>query len=460
MKFCSKPFKFIHLDPNGGCRLCAWTDINIGNLVSQSLEEIWTSESANKIRDAIKNGNYEYCRKTSCPFLENDSLPDVDEEEIAKAEPETLPTEYSVACDFTCNHSCPSCRCKVFQPDEEYKKRLNIILEKILPYLNRAETEKILTDGNGDCFASPYIMNMLERLKPQNKKCRITFETNGALLDEAHWDRIKHLSDFWIQVTITPNSFVKTTFEYLNGGVHSYEQVMHNLKFVKALRKKEIINWIRISLVLQERNFWEFPEFARRCLEEFAADEVVAKPLYKWFMLSEDDYWFKDVMNPQHPYHQEYLRMLENPILKDSRIFYWGAHNLHESRKHPAYVYKEYAEIMDTLFSDEDFGRKIENQLLSQKIKEVYLYGDTEITAAFIRILKDTKIQIKGLIARDIVHKEKCGIAIQSLCEYDPMNSDTVIIMNYAYAEKIIRDLHFQGFNGTVLLINDLLGKC
>ena len=43
MKFCSKPFEFIHLDPNGGCRLCAWTDINIGNLVDEALEDVWLS---------------------------------------------------------------------------------------------------------------------------------------------------------------------------------------------------------------------------------------------------------------------------------------------------------------------------------------------------------------------------------------------------------------------------------
>ena len=460
MKFCSRPFQFIHLDPNGGCRLCAWTDINIGNLTQQSMEEIWTSPNANKLREAIKRGNYEYCRKTSCPFLENDSLPDMDEEEAAGIEPEILPTEYSVACDFTCNHRCPSCRYEVFRPDEEYKRRLNLILEKILPYLNRVETEKILTDGNGDCFASPYIMNMLEQLKPENKKCRITFETNGALLDEEHWNRIKHLAEYWLQVTITPNSFVKTTFEYLNGGIHSYEKVMSNLKFVKELRQKEMINWIRISLVLQERNFWEFPEFTRRSLEEFAADEVVAKPLYQWFMLSEDDYWFKDVLNPQHPYHKEYLQMLEDPILKDPRVFYWGAHNLHESRRHPAYRYQEYAEILDRFFVGEGFGEKVENQLLSQKMDEVYLYGDTEMTAAFIHILRNTKIRIKGLIARDMKNKEKCGLRIQPLCEYKPSDHDVVIIMNYPYADKVLRDLHFQGFQGRTVQIDELVRKC
>lgn len=223
IKFCDRPFNSIHLDPNGGCRLCAWTNANLGDLVQEDLETVWNSENANKIREAVKKGNYEFCRKTSCPFLENDSLPEISEEEAEKMIPEELPTHYSVACDFICNHSCPSCRNEIFQPDEEYKARLQVILDKILPYLNRKETVKVLTDGNGDCFASPYIMGMLERLHPENKACQIGFETNGALLDEAHWERIRHLAEYDVRVTVTPNSFVRSTFTYLNGGHDSYE---------------------------------------------------------------------------------------------------------------------------------------------------------------------------------------------------------------------------------------------
>ena len=455
MKFCDKPFNSLHLDPNGGCRLCGWTDITIGDLCHQSLEEVWNSEEANKVREAIKHGNYEYCRKTSCHFLENDSLPDLDEKEIETIVLETLPTKFSVACDFVCNHKCPSCRNELFKPDEEYKKKLSIILEKILPYLNRKETEEIGTDGNGDCFASPYIM--LEQLRPQNKKCKISFETNGALLDKVHWDKIKHLSEYWIQVIITPNSFIKTTFEYLNGGVHSYNQVMNNLKFVKMLRKQENINWLSISIVLQERNFWELPEFVRRCLEEFAADEVVVKPIYKWFMLSEDDYWFKDVLNPQHPYHKEYLQMLDNPILDNPRVFFWGAHNLHESRKHPAYVYKEYAEMIDKLLWDSSVAKDIEEKLLAQNIKSVYLYGDTEVTPVFDYALKNTSIHIDGIIARYCFHEENRGLGIIPFEEYRPSSNDVIIIMNYVYVREITRDLHFKGFDGKIMLLTELM---
>ena len=457
MKFCSKPFEFIHLDPNGGCRLCAWTDINIGNLVDEALEDVWNSENANKLREAIKHGNYEYCRKTSCPFLENDDLPDVDEELAAAYNASRLPTQYSVACDFTCNHKCPSCRTDFFVPDEEYKRKLNIIIDKILPFLNAKETESILTDGNGDCFSSPFLMSMLEKLKPENKDCRIVFETNGVLLDENHWERIKHLSDYYLGVTITPNSFEKTTFEYLNGGVHSYEKMMNSLVFVKNLREQDLINWVRISIVIQERNFHEFPAFAKRCLDEFGADEVVAKPLYRWFMLSQEDYWFKDVLNPLHPYHKEFLTMLDDPIMDDPRIFKWGARNLHEAKRHPAYIYKEYVEIIDKLLNDELMVESVLQRLKAEGASSVYLYGDCELSTVFAKVFKEAGSPVKGIIARDICNKSRGGISIQRLCDYKPNIKDAFIVMNYDFIREITRDLHFMGFSGKIYSARELV---
>lgn len=457
MKFCNRPFNSIHLDPNGGCRLCAWTDACIGNLAEDDLSTVWNSENANKIRDAIRGGNYEFCRKTSCPMLENDSLPEIEEQEAMNYQAEALPTNYSVACDFICNHSCPSCRNEVFIPSEEYIERLKTILQKIIPYLNREETVKILTDGNGDCFASPYIMQMLENIHPQNEKCTITLETNGALFDEQHWERIKHLANYNLRVTVTPNSFIKTTYEYLNGGHATYNQMMDNLAFIRKLRKRGDINWVRISIVLQERNFWEFPEFAERCLNEFNADEVVAKPLYRWFMLSQEDYWFKDVLNPAHPYHKEYLKMLEAPVLKNPKIYYWGAHNLHKERMHPMSIYKEHMNIAGRLLENKDLVKMLQDRLHSLNIQSLYIYGDMELGVVLYQILMDTDIVVKGFLARDIQTELRCGQKVKYLRDYKPDNNDTMLVLNYDFIEQIKKDFHFMGFYGKIISVKDLV---
>ena len=456
MKLCRRPFENIHLDPNGGCRLCSWTDGRIGNLLEEELTDIWNGEKAEIIRQAIKNGDYRYCRATSCPYLENDSLPDLEEEEIRKITEKTeIPKVFSVACDYTCNHSCPSCRECVFVPDKEYKDNLETIIHKIMPMLNKAE--RILTDGNGDCFSSPQLMNMLENLHPQNPDCTILFETNGALFDEKHWERIKHLGSYKLEITVTPNSFEPTTFKYLNGGHDSYDAVIHNLGFIRDLRKDGIINNFNISIVVQDRNFWELPAFAKRCIEEFEADKVTVKPLYRWFGLSQDDYWFKDVLNPLHPYHKEYLKMLQDPILQNPKVYFWGANNLHKSRLHPAYIYKDHLAMAAKMLEINEAPQMLEAYLKKRNISSLYIYGDMDLGTVLYQVLVKSKVKVKGFVARDICKQKRCGISVIGLCDYTGNEEDTFVVLNYDFMETIERDLRFNGFTGQLISMKEIM---
>ena len=456
MKFCKLPFESLYILPNGNCRVCGWTDAVLGNLEEEDLETIWHSKGTLILQEAMRKGNFEYCRNVSCPYLENDSLPEMSEEEAMQYPVQSLPINFNVACDYICNHSCPSCRSEVFVPNEQYQQRISTMIEKLLPYLNRKETEYVATDGCGDCFASPHIMNMLEKLHPENQGCVISLETNGALLDEKHWERISHLGKYYTRVTVTPNSFTRSTFKYLNGGHDTYDQVIHNLGFMRELKHKGEINEIAISIVIQERNFFELPEFANRCMEEFDANRVIVKPLYKWFRLSDEDYWFKDVLNPMHPYHKEFLSMLENPILKDPRVYFWGGEHMHESRPHPAFLYKEHMEITRRLL-DGGAG-KLEKFMEKMGIHSVYLYGDVDLATIFYKVLENSNIDIRGFLARDVISKDgRCGQRIQCLCDYDVDDVDAILVMNYNWIKRIKSDLHFIGFHGKILTAKELI---
>lgn len=456
MKFCNNPFKKVHLDPGGGVRVCSWTDESIGNVLKEDFKEIWHGEKANKIRESIMDGSYKYCRAISCPYLENDSLPDIDGEELEREKiPTEVPVSYSVACDFTCNHSCPSCRDEVFCGSKEYKENLEKELDIILPYLQKAEN--IVTCGNGDIFSSKQMMDMLEKLKPENKDCKIQFETNGALFDEKRWDRIKHLGEYELLVTITPNSFEEHTFKYLNGGHDSLKEVLHNLAFIKELKSKGMVNEIEISMVMQDRNFWELPDFARRCIEEFDADRVVVKPLYKWFNLSEDNYWHKDVLNPLHPYHAEYLEMIKDPYLQNNdKVFFWGANNLHPAQKHPAYRYKEQLDIISRLVDCKNLNVRLKKYFENLNVSKLYIYGDMEISSIIYNILSEA-IEIEAFIARDIKRKQICGLDVISVCDYTCKPDDVILVLNYPFFANIKRDFDFAGFTGRLIRLDDLV---
>lgn len=456
MKFCEKPFNTLRIDPCGDVRLCGWLRQYIGNLVTDGVEEIWTSERAEKVRDSIRNGTFEYCQPESCPFLQNDSLPDLEEKEFTTRAVRTERPEFvDAACDYTCNHSCPSCRAGIFVGDENYKSELDIVINKLYPFIDTAK--HFMTDGQGDAFASPYIMKMLERIHPADETCIVGIETNGALFDERHWERIKHLGNYDLRVTVTPNSFEPTTFKYLNGGHNTYENVMHNLAFIRDLRRQGKVKRFAISMVIQDRNFWEFPSFVKRCLEEFEADEVVAKPLYYWFGISEEMHWFKDVFNPQHPYHAELLKMMQDPILEDKRVFFWGAHNLHESKAHPAYRYRDFLNMGTQLLTDDAVAKRLKDYFANMGQDEVYVYGDIDFSELFIAALKKAGIGIKGIIARDIKRKEISGIPVTCLCDYKPENSDAVVVLAYYFFRQIKRDFGFYGHTCNLIRLDELM---
>ena len=114
------------------------------------------------------------------------------------------------------------------------QNNMNTITEKLLPVLNQAT--KISTDGNGDAFASPHIMHMLESINPQKDEFSLVIETNGVLSDENHWKHLSHMYDKYIKVIVTPNSFNRGVYKYLSGGHDNLEVLIHNLHYLKKLR--------------------------------------------------------------------------------------------------------------------------------------------------------------------------------------------------------------------------------
>ena len=128
MKYCKRVFEGLYCMPGGDVSLCSWTDAVIGNIFEENLEHIWNSELAEKVRISIKDGSFRYCRKTSCPYLENDTLPEISTEELIAQTSEPWPTDFNLANSIICNHSCPSCRDKILNVDQGY-------LEKLKEYL-------------------------------------------------------------------------------------------------------------------------------------------------------------------------------------------------------------------------------------------------------------------------------------------------------------------------------------
>lgn len=455
MKYCKRVFEGLYCMPGGDVSLCSWTDAVIGNIFEENLEHIWNSELAEKVRISIKDGSFRYCRKTSCPYLENDTLPEISTEELIAQTSEPWPTDFNLANSIICNHSCPSCRDKILNVDQGYLEKLKEYLKILFPYINKAK--HINLNGAGEVFANPIMLEMLEKLNPEHPDFNLSLETNGALFTRKNWDKIKHLSKYPISVAVTPNSFVRATHAYLAGGHNDYDHVIENMYFIKELRQKKLIQRYEISIVVQDRNFQELPEFIERCVNDFEADKVTIKPLYKWFYMSEELYWFKDILNPYHPYHKEYLNILNNPILDHPKVYLWGAKNLHKAKLHPAYKYRDLLRIAKELMLISDAGRKQLADIV--KNNNLIVYGDNELSYIICKVLEDSGSKVQCIMARDFSCESNAphGIRMENFWEYSPSANDILLISNYYDRKYIERDLTLKKFNGQLLDIEEVL---
>lgn len=153
--FCSKPFEWFEttqLDGRGAVYLCcpSWLETPVGNLRHQSVEEIWNSEHAQRIRASIFDGTFSYCNRSRCPYLQTESGPvsrveSVTDPNLKKVIAERAtrlpygPRKIICTYDQSCNLACPSCRDRVIVEKEH--------AGDILAIQHKLETQALPNEG-------------------------------------------------------------------------------------------------------------------------------------------------------------------------------------------------------------------------------------------------------------------------------------------------------------------------
>ena len=345
MRTCKKCFDYLYVFVNGDVRFWPWNGKVIGNLKKNTLEEIWNGKEADEIRRAFLEGNLLYCSEQYCPECINNT----EALQVSKEEMESLynnlpkmPKTISLSYDERCNHACPSCRQCFLKPDAKYLEDLKTITSNIEPYIS--EVKYLSANGIGDLFVSHEMLGMLSRFRPKNDDFMMHIETNGVLF-KANWEKIKHFGDYHLTVSVTPSSYDRETYKYL-AGVDDLERFEESLRFITELKHQGKVNRIRIIMVIQDSNFRQIPEFIKKSIEVYDADEVILRPIFEWFGLKEDELLYKNVLNPCHPYHKEYEEIIKDPILSDPRVFNWAYNVPQKSIEFPTLAMKrEYEKL-------------------------------------------------------------------------------------------------------------------
>jgi radical SAM protein with 4Fe4S-binding SPASM domain len=65
---CEYPWRYLSVKVDGDVYPCCWLSKPMGNVLRQSVEEIWNGERYRRLRGSIADGSYSICRGAHCPY--------------------------------------------------------------------------------------------------------------------------------------------------------------------------------------------------------------------------------------------------------------------------------------------------------------------------------------------------------------------------------------------------------
>lgn len=329
--FCPKPFTTLETTHQGLAYMCCpiWLPTPIGRLDADP-DEIWSGSTAEMIRQSIIDGSYRYCSRVHCSAITNRALMARESQEAQEilrsyAAPERKiapPKHVVLSHDKSCNLSCPSCRATMVVLDKARQEKLDGLIERVIvPLLRGAESVNIT--GSGDPFGSNHFRNLIKRItRAQDSEVlefphlKIDLHTNGQLWDERAWRELG-LSGRVRDAHISIDATTPETYAFVRRG-GSFERLVKNLEFIRALRQSGEIRRLEFSMVVQSRNFREIPDFIALGAE-YCADMVSFQMIRKRDLFSADEHKEAFIGSPDHPDYGEFVALLRRQELLASR---------------------------------------------------------------------------------------------------------------------------------------------
>lgn len=458
MRLCERAVNFVQImNEDGAVRLCSWLRDGgvIGHLTKNSLEEIYHSDEAKLIQEMHACGDHSNCNPNQCPYVANNT---VDTASIHIDHIPRFPEALYLAYENVCNYRCvmcgiPDCMAKADAGSLEDKyTKIDKELEKALPYVKH-----ISANGLGELFVSKHTLKLLSEWEPlaDPNEVSVTLETNGSLFDEAHWKQIANLGKYRLSVAITVLSFENEIYQELSGTKQSIDKLVENLRYVKSLREKGIINYLELATVYQNKNYRQLPEFARRCIEEFGADSVRLRPFDPWGEAGMKE-WLMDVRNVYHPNHKDFLEVMKNPILSHPKVHDWGGGQESGLGPEPYVKTRKMFSIMNEIFNDDNFINKVKKYSVTTKI---VIYGMTVVGKALASRLRND-FEVTYCIDKKMDGLKYAGIPIYGINHFPNLDKEVTVIIALHWSEDVIKAMLIKaGYKNRILNITDLTGE-
>ncbi len=332
-RFCHIPFTTAAINPGGDVHQCCalMVPVRSGNIYSdESWDDIWNSDAAQEVRASIHDGSFRYCSRVHCHLMNSATLPKrqtiqdpwlksiIDNATIRLDGPVR---SVDLGHDETCQLSCPQCRIHLLVAKGKERQRLEVAKDTvILPLLENVE-EVIITNG-GDPFASRHYRQILRAIDKDvhSNLESIILITNGLLFTEREWDEMENIHHLDIKVAVSIDAAQVDTYASVRRR-GDFVRLRENLKFIAGLRKSGKISQFEIRFVVQEENYREMPDFVALG-QELDVDVVVFTKLANVGTYKQAEYAGRAICEPEHPRHQNVIRVLQTPIMRWDRVHF------------------------------------------------------------------------------------------------------------------------------------------
>lgn len=449
-KVCKMGLESIWINhADGRVRMCGWTDYFIGKLNESSIEEIWHGEKAEEFRRAMLDGSYRYCKNGKCPYCANETKDSL----MVKYKLPEYPRYCNLSYEEACNYVCKFCRTQKYIPSQDEKEKIKRIEGELNKFIGQLEV--LSCNGVGELFCSPSIMDVLSSI-PDNE-IKIELESNGSLFNEKNWQKISNLGRHNLHVFITVHSFHEDTYQFLSGTSLPVDNIISNLYFLKELREKEIINHFEIATVVCERNFREMPEFVQFSLKEFNPDRIRLRFFEPYGVRSKAMEWFYDVRNPSHPYYEEFVKVMKNPVFDHPKIWKWQGENLSELGEHPYFDEECKVKLLSKLLIMENAEEKTGKYFKNYREGRFSLYGNGYVGKAVVSFLEKNRINFGDIFDTNAREGEWCkGHKVIRPSKESVNDYDLFIITSAAY-DEIKKTLLNLEYRGTIISLGEFI---
>ena len=290
--------------------------------------ENWNNKFHKRLRETISKGDYRYC-SLMCPWLNkiNEASQIELEEEYydgdiwqnenktltyykEKLAHLTLPERVYFNFDTSCNLKCPSCRL------EKITNKINIGNREILAAIDTqlGQGIKYITlTGSGDPFYSNIFREWLAAPKEKRypKLKSIAIISNGNLFTPEVWEKIKPSRKYINIMEWSIDAATKETYETktrLNG---KWDRLMNNMDFLATI-ENQFTGGLVFSFVIQDVNYKEINYFKELILDKFknysGTITIMYRAIQDWGHQSKDWMKQKNICDPHHPKHQDFLK--------------------------------------------------------------------------------------------------------------------------------------------------------